>query len=139
MLRTQKHILMKLDCELLYYDLNNYRRSFLKRKNINSWRKNITGTPIIIDKLLNSFDRKIKGIPLFPEDVKIEYFKGLNDIFEKYYNEMKYNNLSRKDCYYRYLAEHFKTTGKGRGLKNNLAELMSFKQFIKAGLCNAYR
>ncbi len=129
---------MKLDCELLSYDLNNYRRSFLKRKNINGWRKNITGTPIIIDKLLNSFDRKIKGVPLFSEDVKIEYFKGLNDIFEKHYNEMKYNNLSRRDCYYKYLAAHFKITGKGRG-KNNLAELLSFKQFIKAGLCNSYR
>ena len=125
MLRTQKHILMKSDCKLLYYDLDDYRRSFLKRKNINGWRKNITGTPIIIDKVLNSFDRKIKGIPLFPEDVKIEYFKGLNDIFEKYYNEMKYNNIIQElDCYYNYLAEHFKSTGKGRGLKNNLAELM---------------
>jgi len=130
---------MKLDCESLCYDLNYYRRSFLKRKNINGWRKNITGTPIIIDKLLNSFDRKIKGIPLFTEDVKIEYFKGLNDIFEKYYNEMKYNNFSRKDCYYSYLAENYRTTGKGRWKKNNLAELMSFKQFIKAGLCNDYR
>ena len=94
---------MKSDCKLLYYDLDNYRRSFIKRKNINCWKKNITGTPIIIDKLFNSFDRKIKGIPLFSEDVKIEYFKGLNAIFEKYYNEMKYNNLSRKDCYYNIL------------------------------------
>ena len=130
---------MKSDCKLLCYDLNDYRRSFLKRKNINGWRKNINGTPIIIDKLLNSFDRKIKGLPLFSEDVKIEYFKGLNDIFEKHYNEMKYKNISRKDCYYKYIAVHFKTTGKGRSTKNNLEELMSFKQFIKAGLCNNYR
>ena len=95
--------------------------------------------PRIIDKLLNSFDRKIKGIPLFTADIKKEYFEGLNKIFEKYYDELKFNNLSRKDAYYKYCAENFKTSGKGRAKKNNLNELMTFKQFVSAGLSNNYR
>jgi len=130
---------MKSDCKLLCYELNNYRSSFLKRKNINRWKRNINGTPEIVDKLLNSFNRKIKGIPMFTDEVKREYFEGLSKIFANYYDELKFNNLSRKDAYYIYLASNFKTTGKGRSKKNNLEELMSFKQFIKAGLCNNYR
>jgi len=130
---------MKSDCELLCYELNNYRRSFLKRKNINRWKRNINGTPEIVDKLLNSFNRKIKGIPMFTDEVKREYFEGLSKIFANYYDELKFNNLSRKDAYYTYLASNFKTTGRGRSLKNNLNELMTFKEFISAGICNNYR
>lgn len=130
---------MKSDCKLLYYDLHNYRRTFLKRKNINCWKKNINGTPVIIDKLLNSFNRKIKGIPLFTDDVKSEYFEGLRKIFANHYDELKFNNLSRKDAYYNYLASNFITTGRGRSKKNNLNELMTFKEFIAAGICNNYR
>ena len=108
---------MKSDCKLLYYELHNYRCSFLKRKNINGWKSNIDGTPVIIDKLLNSFNRKIKGIPMFTDDVKREYFEGLRKIFEKYYDELKFNNLSRKDAYYKYCGENFKTSGNGRTKK----------------------
>ena len=130
---------MKSDCELLCYELNNYRSSFLKRKNINRWKRNINGTPEIVDKLLNSFNRKIKGIPMFTDEVKREYFEGLSKIFANYYDELKFNNLSRKDAYYTYLASNFKTTGRGHSLKNNLNELMTFKEFISAGICNNYR
>ena len=130
---------MKSDCKLLYYQLHNYRRAFLKRKNINGWKRNINGTPEIVDKLLNSFDRKIKGIPLFTDDVKREYFEGLSKIFANHYDELKFNNLSRKDAYHKYIASNFKTTGRGRHLKNNLNELMTFKEFIAAGICNNYR
>jgi len=119
--------------------LNNYRSSFLKRKNINRWKRNINGTPEIVDKLLNSFNRKIKGIPMFTDEVKREYFEGLRKIFENYYDELKFNNLSRQDAYYTYLARHFRATGRGRYVKNNLNELMSFKEFIAAGICNDYR
>ena len=130
---------MKSDCELLYYQLHNYRRAFLKRKNINGWKRNINGTPEIVDKLLNSFDRKIKVIPLFTDDVKREYFEGLSKIFANHYDELKFNNLSRKDAYNIYRASNFKTTGRGRHSKNNLNELMTFKEFIAAGICNNYR
>ena len=130
---------MKSVCKLLYYELNNYRSSFLKRKNINGWKRNINGTPEIVDKLLNSFNRKIKGIPMFTDEVKREYFEGLSKIFANYYDELKFNNLSRKDAYYKYLASNFKTTGRGRSLTNNLNELMTFKEFIAAGIYNNYR
>ena len=130
---------MKPDYDLLSYDLHYYRRTFLKRKNINCWKPNIDGTPVIIDKLLNSFNRKIKGIPLFTDDVKREYFEGLRKVFENHYDELKFNNISRKDAYYKYLAINFRTTGRGRYLKNNLNELMTFKEFIAAGICNDYR
>lgn len=126
-------------CDVLYDDLHEYRRNFLKRKNINGWKPNIDGTPVIIDKLLNSFNRKIKGIPMFTDEVKREYFEGLRKIFEIYYDELKFNKKSRKDAYYTYLAHHFRTTGRGRYKKNNLNELMSFKEFIAAGICNDYR
>ena len=130
---------MKSDCRLLHYELSDYRRSFLKRKNINHWKKNIDGTPESLDKLLNSFNRKIKSIPLFTDDVKVQYFEGLNKIFEKHYEELKFNNASRKDAYYKYCGQNFKTTGNGRAKKNNLNELMTFKQFVSAGLSNNYR
>lgn len=130
---------MKSDCKLLYYELHNYRRAFLKRKNINRWKRNINGTPETVDKLLNSFNRKIKGIPMFTDEVKREYFEGLSKIFANYYDELKFNNISRKDAYYTYLASNFKTTGRGHSFKNNLNELMTFKEFIAAGICNNYR
>lgn len=130
---------MKWGCNLLHYELQEYRRNFLKRKNINGWKPNIDGTPVIVDKLLNSFNRKIKGIPMFTDEVKREYFEGLSKIFANYYDELKFNNLSRKDAYIAYLARHYKATGRGRYIKNNRNELMTFKEFIAAGICNNYR
>ena len=132
---------MKSDYDLFFLRLwlSDYRRKFLKRKNINRWKPNVNGTPIIIDKLLNSFDRKIKGIPLFTDEVKREYFEGLRKIFENYYDEQKFNNPSRKDAYMNYLAINFKTTGYRRAKENNLNELMTFKEFVATGLCNKYR
>ena len=71
--------------------------------------------------------------------MKVQYFEGLNKIFEKHYDELKFNNASRKEAYYNYRAQNFKTTGKGRALRNNLNEMMTFKQFVSAGLSNNYR
>jgi hypothetical protein len=123
---------MKLDCELLAIDLSNYRRSFLKRKNINRYVKQSKGTPIILDKLMNAFDRKIKGIPIFTEDVKKEYFEGLKKIYSNYYEEIRLPKPSRKDAYISYLAENYCLYGKKY-------KTIQFDEFVKRGLSNNYR
>ena len=123
---------MKLDYEILALDLSNYRKSFLKRKNINRYSKQIKGTPIVIDKLINSFDRKIKGIPIFSNDTKQEYFKGLNKIFSLFYYENRLPKPSKKDAYINYLAESYCLYGKNY-------KSMSYKEFVSRGMSNNYR
>lgn len=125
----------KLDYDLLVIDLNNYRESFLKRKNINRYSKQLKGTPIIIDKLINSFDRKIKGIPIFTNEVKREYFIGLNKIFTSFYEENSLPKLSKKDAYIRYLATNYDIYGKTKYKSLSL----SFAEFKKHGMSNNYR
>ena len=123
---------MKLDYSILAIDLMNYRKSFLKRKNINRYTKQKKGTPIIIDKLINSFDRKIKGINIFTNDIKKEYIKGLNIIFAKFYEENRLPKPSKRDAYINYLAENYILYGKGY-------KSISFDEFVKRGLSNNYR
>ena len=55
----------------------------------------------------------------------------MNKIFEKHYDELKFNNASRKDAYYNYCGQNFKTTGNGSPLKNNLNELHSLDWYHK--------
>lgn len=123
---------MKLDYDLLAIDLMNYRKSFLKRKNINRYSKQVKGTPIIIEKLINSFDRKIKGISIFSNEVKQEYFIGLREIFATFYEENRLPNPSKKDAYINYLAENYCLYGKKY-------KSISFNEFVKRGLSNNYR
>jgi len=123
---------MKLDYSILAIDLMNYRKSFLKRKNINRYTKQKKGTPIIIDKLINTFDRKIKGISIFTNDIKKEYTKGLNIIFAKFYEENRLPKPSKRDAYINYLAENYILYGKGY-------KSISFDEFVKRGLSNNYR
>ena len=119
--------------------LNNYRRSFLKRKFINNYKKNVNGTPTNIDKLINCFERKIKGIEIFNDSTKKLYFEGLNKIYSDYYDEMKFNKISKKELYFIYLSENYKVTGRGKNKHNNRLELMTFEQFKKSGYCNKFK
>ena len=123
---------MKLDYEILTIDLINYRKSFLKKKNINRYSKQIKGTPIVIDKLINSFDRKIKGISIFSNDIKSEYFIGLNKIFSSFYDEDRLPKPSKKDAYINYLAENYCLYGKKY-------KSISYYEFVKRGMSNNYR
>lgn len=123
---------MKSDYNLLAIELNEYRKSFLKRKNINRYSKQLKGTPIIIDKLINSFDRKIKGIPIFTNEVKREYFIGLNKIFTSFYEENSLPKPSKKDAYINYLATNYCIYGKKY-------DSLSFAEFKKRGMSNNYR
>lgn len=123
---------MKLDYEILAIDLMNYRRSFLKRKNINKYSKQIKGTPIIIDKLINSFERKIKGVSIFSNEIKQEYFIGLNKIFASFYEESRFPKPSKKDAYINYLAECYCLFGRKH-------KPISYNEFVKRGMSNNYR
>lgn len=125
--------------EMILDDLMFYRKSFLKRKNINGYKKLPNGTPIIIDKLINSFDRKIKSKKLFKDDVKIEYLKGVQLFFNSYYEAMSYPKESKKDSHSNYIVANFRVKGRGRQRKNNMDELMTFKEFKKSGLVNKFR
>ena len=131
---------MKQDFNLSIEDaVREYRRAFLKRKNIQGYKKLNKYTPKRLDKLVNAFDRKIKKKPIFSEKVKEQYFLGLEKIFTQYYETLNQNRLSKKDAYINYLATNFKISGRGRSLKNNLNKLMTYSEFIKSGLCNSYR
>ena len=116
----------------LGYELHQYRKNFLKRKNINCYKKTHKETPILLDKLINKFDRKIKGLPIFTDEVKYEYFKGLQNIFNLYYDETFNPKLSRRCAYYNYLAENYCLYGKNYKSK-------SFKEFVSSGLAKYYR
>ena len=81
----------------LKISLNNYRKWFLKRKNINGYKKLPKGTPKEIDRLINSFDRKIDGKSIFTDEVKKEYFNGISIIYNKFYELSFEPKLSWKD------------------------------------------
>ena len=100
---------MKLDSNmwLLQYEIYEYRKSFLKRKNINGYKKNIKGTPNNLDKLLNCFDRKINKKEIFKSELKAKYLEGLNEIFGDYYHHNRHDKLTKKDAYNNYCAEQY--------------------------------
>jgi hypothetical protein len=121
---------MKLDCDykdLFYLQLliKEYRSKFLKRQNINQYQRQKKGTPKIISNLINAFDRKINDVPIFNNEVKNQYLKGINTIFANYYS-MNDEYLSRRQCYNKYLAEMYCTH---RTYKLTL----SFKEFKSQG------
>lgn len=106
----------------LGYNLHKYRLHFLKRKNIQKYKKSKKGTPIVIDKMINSFDRKIQGITIFSEEVKNEYFKGINEIMSNYYLETFLPKKSKYEKYISFLADQYFLYGKD-------FEKISFKQY----------
>lgn len=121
---------MKLDCDykdLFYLKIliKEYRTKFLKRQNINQYQRQKKGTPKLISNLINAFDRKINNVPIFTDDIKKDYIKGIYTIFENYYS-MKDEYLSRKQCYNKYAAEMYCTH---RSYKLTL----SFKEFKSQG------
>lgn len=128
---------MKSDFETCFrginFEVQKYREDFLKRKNINGYKKTSKNTPLLLDKIINKFDRQIKGIPIFLPDVKKEYLTGLERIFGYYYIERIQPKASRKEAYISYLAENYIKYGrKYKGGK-------TFKEFISSGLSNKYR
>jgi hypothetical protein len=96
------------------------------------YKKINKNTPIVLDKLLNAFDRKIKGLPIFADDIKKEYFNGLRDIFSLYYAESFEPKKSKKYCYNEYLSDNYCIYGKIHTTK-------TFNEFVKCGLVNKYR
>lgn len=126
---------MKSDCNFyisINFNVQKYRKQFLKRKNINGYKKTHKQTPILLDKLINTFNRKIKTLPMFTDKVKAEYFNGLQNVFNLYYDETFEPKLSRRGAYYRYLAENYCLYGKKYVSK-------SFKEFVSSGLSQHYR
>jgi len=108
-------------------NIQNLRNSFLKRKLINDYKTNGKGTPEIIDKILNSFDRKIKSKPIFKQDIKEEYFKRLNEIFFDYYKTLNEPKQSKKDLYLNYVSDMYILHGK----EKYKSKCMTYKDFIK--------
>lgn len=96
----------------LRISLDKYRKWFLKRKNINGYKKLPKNTPTKIDKLINCFDRKINNEPIFTEDVKKEYFEGISIIYNKFYELSFEPKESWKDKEIKRKAEHYIMYGK---------------------------
>jgi hypothetical protein len=131
----QKYTLMKLDCDYkdlkyLYWCLKEYRYKFLKRQNINQYRRQKKGTPKQISNLINAFDRKINNLPIFTDEIKKEYLKGINTIFANFYS-MKDEYLSRKDYYSDFWAEQY-------CVFKNPKYIISFKEFKEQGYYKRY-
>jgi hypothetical protein len=129
---------MKQDCDLFFsinYSVQEYRKNFLKRKNINGYKKTHKNTPILLDKLINAFDRKIHEAPILKNEVKIDYFKGLNNIFNQYYTETFQPRMSKQYAYHEYVATNYCLYGK----KTYKSITLTFKEFVKSGLVNKYR
>lgn len=115
--------------------LHEYRKNFLKRKNISGYKKSPNGTPILIDKIINQFDRKIKGRLIFTDDVKKEYFKGIQSIINEFFDETFQPKISRKDAYIKYMADNYCKFGKNK----YLSFTKSFQDFVKSGMANKYK
>jgi hypothetical protein len=111
------------------YGVQHYRKDFLKRKNINRYKKSNKGTPVVLDKLLNSFDRKIKGVPIFNDEVKKEYFEGLQNIFNNYYEDTFQPRITKRQYYSSYLAIMYDIYG----VKNYKEKSLTLKEFISTG------
>lgn len=113
--------------------LQAYRKEFLsKRKHINKYKKSPKGTPEYLDRVINAFDRKIKGISIFTEDTKKEYFEGIEYIFSCYYDKTFEPKKSKMEAYYSYLATEYIVFGK-------IYKSISFKEFVKSGTYKYYR
>jgi len=123
-----------LDCNdygTINFEVREYRKNFLKRKNINGYKKTHKHSPKLIDKMLNALDRRINGLPLFTDEVKQKYFKGLNAIYIKHYTESFNPQTSRKDCYINYLADYYCKFGNHSTL--------TFKEFKQRGMIKTHR
>lgn len=116
-------------------DVQEYRKKFLKRKNINRYKKMGKGTPVVIDKLLNSFDRKIKGISIFTEDIKKQYFDGLNEIFDAYYWDTFQPNFPKSFHYNDYLSDMYCLYG----VNSYKPYSLTFKEFVRTGKLAYYK
>jgi hypothetical protein len=127
---------MRSDCDYkdlkyLYWSLKEYRYKFIKkRQNINQYRRQKKGTPKVIIKMINAFDRKINNVPIFTDEIKKEYLKGINTIFANYYS-MQDEYLSRKDYYGMFWAEQY-------CVFKNPRYIISFKEFKEQGYYKRY-
>ena len=87
------------DCpEMLRLVLDTYRRDYLSvLKHKNGYKKGVfNGTPEFLKRQFAAFDRKIKGIPLFNDEVKMDYLKGVELIWQEYYeNQSVKQGLSK--------------------------------------------
>jgi hypothetical protein len=108
--------------------LQNYRRAFLKRQNINQYKRQKKGTPKVISNLINAFDRKINNVPIFTDELKKEYLKGINTIFENYY-DLDYVYLPMH-WYHAYCADQW--------LCYKNTNPISFKKFKEQGIYKRY-
>jgi hypothetical protein len=117
------------------YDVQKYRKNFLKRKNINKYKKVSKGTPLVIDKLLNCFDRKIKGIEIFTEDVKRQYFEGLEVYFDAYYWDTFQPRFSKTYHYNAYIIDMMSVYG----YYNYKNYALTFKEFVRSGMLAYYK
>jgi hypothetical protein len=133
----QKHILMKLGYDFrvlsktdsnLRNCLHAYRRHFLKRKNINQYKRQKKGTHKVISNLINAFDRKINKVPIFTDEIKKEYLKGINTIFANYY-DLDFEYLPMH-WYYTYCADQW--------LCYRNTNPISFKKFKEQGIYKIY-
>jgi hypothetical protein len=122
--------------------LHHYRKNWLQRKNINGYKKSPKGTPLLLDKIINQFDRKIKGRSIFTDDVKSEYYKGIQEIMNEFYDNTFDPKPSRKDAYMEYAYEEYDNWKKQQrrySKKPPPPPTKSFKEFVKSGLANKYK
>ena len=119
----------------LSYELYTYRINFLSKiKNINRYKKTSIGTPYKVDRIINCFDRKIKNIPIFTDEVRLKYLNGINNIYTEYYQSTYENKTSKKMAYLQYQTDiYFKYNKKMK------IEVLNFKEFKKSGLVNKYK
>jgi hypothetical protein len=82
--------------------------------------------------LINSFDRKIKNISIFTDNVKDEYFERIKHIFDEHYNDTFEPKKSKKTCYFEYLADNYILYKKNYKSK-------TFKEFKSSGLLKNYK
>jgi hypothetical protein len=80
------------------FRLRRYRLDALsKKKNKNGYKTGIIkGTPDYLVKQFAAFDRKIKKLPLFNDNVKADYLNGIQLIYSSYYESIADLNYRKK-------------------------------------------
>jgi hypothetical protein len=112
--------------------LSEHRKSFLKRMNVQGYKKQAKGTPVILDKIINSFDRKIRQKFIFNSEIRKQYFSELKKIYERHYCEVRAMQFNRSSAYISYKADFY--------IKyNEIDKANSKNDFIKSGGYRLYK
>lgn len=128
------------------FSLKEFRLNFLKPSKINHYKTTSKDTPRELDRLINQFDRKIKGLPILNEKMKLEYLKKIESFKIKLIGEKFF--CSKIDAFISF--RHFVIFGLRSPIKRGkrkiriidgyeFIETYSYKEFKSSGMVSLFK